>query len=306
MTLPTLSNLTTASGPASGGAFVRLTGAGFAPRVAVLFGDLPATVLAVFADADLAVVDVRTPTHEPGLVAVTLQNLGPGGAPVPGEAATLPGAYRFLRPPLVVESDLVRLVRALLRALKREVLSNVSMTVALDYHDGADAGAFEAVPVTKLPALVVTGPRLQSSPFYGENVAVERAAVGPKGPELERLRPPYTADLLFTLTGASDRLAEVLNLMDAVVSFRNRTRWLAMARDPARPEAGEVRYELEPEGEVRPSLDGKDDVRAFVAGLRVRGFRFDEGMSLDRGRAVATASLEVGGEGGGPAPGGDP
>ncbi|HEU4405490.1 MAG TPA: hypothetical protein VFS43_09390, partial [Polyangiaceae bacterium] len=264
------------------------------------------TVLAVFTDADGAVVDLRTPPHEPGLASVTLENLGPGGAPVPGEAATLPDAYRFSRAPLASESDLTRLVRTLLRALKREVLANVSMTVALDYHDGADAGGLEAVPVTKLPALVVTGPRLVPSPFYGENVPVERAALGPKGPELERLRPPYTADLLFTLTGASDRLAEALNLMDAVVSFRNRTRWLAMARDPARPEAGEVRYELEPEGDVRPSLDGKDDVRAFVAELRVRGFRFDEGMPLDRGRAVATASLEVGGEGGGAAGGDGP
>jgi hypothetical protein len=298
MTIPSLSNLTTASGPASGGAFVRLTGAGFAPRVTVLFGDAPATVLAVFAEPGLAVVDVRTPAHEPGLVPVTLQNLGPDGAPVPGETATLPGAYRFLRAPVVAESDLTRLVRALLRALKREVLANVSMTVALDYDDGQ--GALEVVPVATVPSLVVTGPRLVPSRFYAENVAVERAVSGPKGPELERLRPPHTVDLLFTLTGASDRLTEALNLMDAVISFQNRHRWLAMARDPARPEAGEVRYELAPEGEVRPSLDGKDDVRAFVCELRVRGFRLDEGMPLDRGRAVAEASLEVRGEGGSP------
>ncbi|HEU4403756.1 MAG TPA: hypothetical protein VFS43_00450 [Polyangiaceae bacterium] len=148
---------------------------------------------------------------------------------MPGEAATLEGAYRFVRAPLAAESDLTRLVRALLRALKREVLANVSLTVALDYHDGADAGALETVPLTKLPALVVTGPRLVPSPFYSENVPVERAALGPKGPELERLRPPYTADLLF-----------------------------------------------------------------------------DEGMPLDRSRAVATASLEVGGEGGVAAGGDDP
>ncbi|HEU4406977.1 MAG TPA: IPT/TIG domain-containing protein, partial [Polyangiaceae bacterium] len=61
MTVPTLSSLTAASGPSSGGAFVRLSGAGFAPRVAVRFGDALATVLAVFTDADGAVVDLRTP-----------------------------------------------------------------------------------------------------------------------------------------------------------------------------------------------------------------------------------------------------
>ena len=44
-----------------------------------------------------------------------LRNLDENGVPIPGEEATLAAAYRFLRPRIVSESDLTRLVRTLLR-----------------------------------------------------------------------------------------------------------------------------------------------------------------------------------------------
>ncbi len=74
-----------ATGPASGGDLVRLRGSNFATRVAVRFGDVAASVVAVRDDSAGSLVDVRTPLLEPGVVDVALQNLDAAGVPVAGE-----------------------------------------------------------------------------------------------------------------------------------------------------------------------------------------------------------------------------
>ena len=40
-------------------------------------------------------------------------------------------------------------------------------------------------------------------------------------------------------------------------------------------------------------LDGPDDVRVFSCGLVVRGFDIDEGLPMDRGKAVDGTELET-------------
>jgi len=119
------------------------------------------------------------------------------------------------------------------------------------------------------------------------------------GPELLRRRPAYTVDLVFTLTGASERTAELLNLMAAVATFLNRNRWLELARDAGDPSKGTVRWELDADGEFRTQLAGRDDVRAFTCGLVLRGFDVDEGLPLDRTKALAGAADVLAGPGGG-------
>jgi hypothetical protein len=97
-----------------------------------------------------------------------------------------------------------------------------------------------------------------------------------------RRRPPYTVDLVFTLTAASDRTVELLNLMAAVATFLNRNRWVELPRDPGDPGAGTTRWEMDPEGEFQTRLDGPDDVRVFSCGFVVRGFDIDEGLPARR------------------------
>ncbi|NVJ28962.1 transcription factor, partial [Myxococcus sp. AM011] len=70
------------------------------------------------------------------------------------------------------------------------------------------------------------------------------------GAELVRRRPAYTVDLAFTLTVASERTAELFNLMAAVATFLNRNRWLAMPRDAEDASRGTVRWEMDADGEV--------------------------------------------------------
>lgn len=292
MAVPTLTAITPTSGPTSGGDLVRMTGTGFAAQVAVTFGGAPAVVLAVRAEAGAFVADVRTPAHAEAVVDVTLRNLDAAGAPVPGEEAALVGAYRFLRPRIVQEADLTRLVRALLREFKRQVIANVSMTVSVDYDDTTIDG-MNVVAISKLPSLVLSGPRVAENRFFSTNEPHEDVVPGPAGPEILRRRPPLTVDLVFTLTAASDRTVELLNLMAAVATFLNRNRWVELPRDPGDPSAGDVRWEMDPEGDFQTRLDGPDDVRAFTCGFLVRGFDLDEGLPLDLGRAVAETALDT-------------
>ena len=292
MGVPVITSLSAATGPSSGGDLVVLRGTGLAERVAVAFGDAAAEVVSVRPEGAAFAVQVRTPAHAESVVDVVVRNLDAAGAPVPGEVATLAGAYRFLRPRIVKEADLTRLVRALLRELKRQVIENVSLSVAVDFDDTPLDG-LDVITVAKVPSLVLSGPRLKENRFFSSNEPHEEVVASPSGPELQRRRPAYTVDVEFGLTGASDRAVELLNLVAAVATFFSRNRWLELARDPDDAAKGTARWELDRAGELRTTLDGKDDVRAFTWGLVVRGFDVDEGLPLDLGKAVAGAGPDL-------------
>jgi hypothetical protein len=292
MAVPTLTSLSPTAGPSSGGDVVRLVGVGFAASVRVRFGGADAAVLAVRQEAGASLADVRTPPHEAGTVDVELTNLDVAGVPVGGETAVLALAYRFARATVAREADLTRAVRQLLRELKRQVVANVSATVSVDYDDTVLDG-LNVIAMAKVPSLVLSGPTLRPNRFYSANVPHEDVVPGSSGPELVRRKPPYTVDLVFTLTAASERTAELFNLMAAVATFLNRNRWLELPRDPADAASGVVRWELDADGEFRTQLVGKDDVRAFTCGFVVRGFDVDEGLPLDLGKLVADPQLET-------------
>ena len=149
------------------------------------------------------------------------------------------------------------------------------------------------VALAKVPSLVLSGPALRPNRFYSTNTPQEDVVPGLSGEEFLRRKPPYTVDLLFTLTATSERTAELLNLMAAVATFLNRNRWLDLPCDPADTTRGVVRWEMDPDGEFRTRLGGKDDVRAFTCGLLIRGFDIDEGLPLDFTRPVIEALLET-------------
>lgn len=292
MAIPTLASVTPGAGPASGGDLVRLVGTGFAPRVAVRFGGRAAPIVAARDEAGVSLVDVRTPAHEAGVVDVELQNLDASEVPIAGEFVLLAVAYRFARATVAREADLTRVVRQLLRELKRQVLANVSATVSVDYDDTVIDG-LNVIAMAKVPSLVLSGPTLRPNRFYSANVPHEDVVAGSLGPELVRRKPPYTVDLVFTLTAASERTAELFNLMAAVATFLNRNRWLELPRDPNDAARGVARWELDADGEFRTQLGGKDDVRAFTCGFVVRGFDVDEGLPLDLGKAVTDPQLQT-------------
>jgi hypothetical protein len=292
MAVPNLTRISHDHGPTSGDDLVRLTGGNFAKRVAVWFGGAEADVVRVVRAEGVTFVDVRTPPHGPALVDVVLWNLDRGGLPVAGEHATLPAAYRYVRGPLVDEAALTRAVRKLLQDLKRDVLQNTSISVSVDYQPPAEDDSV-VVPLASLPSLVVSGPTLRENRFYRSYEPRETFVAGRFGLEIAKHRPPYTADLAFTITGASSSTVELLNLMSAVVTFISRHRWLELDRDPDDPSRGSVRWELHVDGEARASLHGSEGVRVFTAGLVVRGFDVDGGLPRDRTRRVEATEVET-------------
>jgi hypothetical protein len=290
--VPSLTAVQAAQGPSGGGDIVRLVGAGFASRIVVLFDGAAVDVLTVREDARLSIADVRTRSHVPELVDVVVQNLDTTGVPIAGETAVLADAYLFERPGLTGESDLTRLIRKLLQELKRQVLANTSITVSVDYDDTAVDG-LDVVALAKVPSVVLSAPRISEDRFYSTNVARERVVMGPTGPEIERLRPPFTADLAFTITLTTDRTVELLNLTSAIAKFLNQNRWVELLRDPDDPSAGTVRWEMDPAGDFHSRLDGPSDVRVYGCGFIVRGFDFESEIVLDRNRAVRDPQLET-------------
>jgi len=298
MAVPVLSGVTPASGPTSGGDLVRLTGSGFAERAQVRFGDALASFVRVHGEAGTSFADVRTPARSEGVVDVEIANLDGDGTPIPGEVALLAGAYRYVRPRTAREADLTRLVRRLLQELKRQIAANVSASVSVDYDDTPGDG-LNLIAMASLPAIVLSGPTLRPNRFYSTNVPHEEAVATPSGPELVRHKPPYTVDLVFTLTVSAARTAELLNLMAAVATFLNRNRSIELERDAEDSTRGMVSWELDPDGDFRTDLAGPGDVRAFTCGLLIRGFDVDEGLPRDRGKAVDETELELLKTGGG-------
>ena len=287
MTVPQVLSLSASQGPSSGGELVSVCGVGFAEQLEVRFGDARAEVVSVRQEAGQSIAVVRTPAHLEAFVDLSVQNLSASGLPTSGEKHVLLQAYRFVRPRIVQESNLTRLVRALLQELKRQVAQNVSLSVAVDFDDTPLDG-LDVVAIGKLPSIVLSGPRIQPNRALSTNEAVEELVAGPNGPELRRRRPPLTVDLEFGVTGASDRAVELLNLIAAVSTFLNTNHWIEMLRDPDAPAKGKARWELDPRGELQVNLEGKDDIRAFTWGLVIRGFDIDEGLPLDLNKPVGS------------------
>ncbi len=238
---------------------------------------------------------MRTPSHDSGVVDVAVFNLDHVGTPLPGERSVLPAAYRYERSSIVREADLTRVVRQLLRELKRQVVANVSASVSVDYGDPPSDGQ-SIIAIAKLPSLVLTGPTLRQNRFYSANVPHYDVVGSPTGLQAVRRRPPLTVDLVFGVTAASVRTAELFNLMGAMATFLNRNRWLELHRDPADASRGSVRWELDADGDFRTQLASRDDVRVFTCGFVVRGFDVDEGLPLERNPLVERPELQTEGQ----------
>ena len=290
---PSIESVSPAAVGAAGGELVRITGTGIASQVTVLFGAVAGEVIGVVPSGGRVLVDVRAPAGEAGDAPLTLQNLDSDGAPVAGEVAN--ASFRFLRAFIAVESDLTRLVRALLRALKSQVIANSATTVSLDYREQITS----IIPIAKVPSLTVLGPDLRENRTYATNETGERVVAGASGPEVELLRPPTAVDLRFVLEVVTNTTAEHLNLFTGLVNFFHRNPYLGIERDGRDPTAGVVRFPLFAEGEARtPRVDDtrarKDDRHAFEWGLVIRGFPIDDHIATGRAQPATGVQVRMG------------
>jgi len=292
MAVPTVTNVYPATGHVGGHGMIRILGGDFrrrgeavratdpdhlvtivesdwspspywGPTVQVRFGDAVAPQVLV---VNHALIYARLPVSNAdviGPVDVTVQNLDDAGVPIPGEFAVALGAFTYRRVVLTGESMLVRIVRTFLRALKKQVLQNVTTSHIHTDYDAATGDTFNLTELQHLPSLVVIGPELEE----GTEPEVEQY-VDAFGYRVRMPQPKY-GDLSFQIIGTSDRHVVLINLQSVLVTFFERNPYLYVDLDPADPSRGQVRFELVLARGGAPSINaGGDDSSLTTFGAR--------------------------------------
>lgn len=243
------------SGATWGGNVVKVAGEGFGAAPRVLFGGLPAVVQLCDDDGCYVVA----PQHPAGYADVEVVTNNHRCRAVDG--------YRYVRGVLGGESDLTRLVRALLRSLKEHVIEQTCLTVDVAYGGAGDDTAVAALAT--LPALIVSGPSLHENRPFSRNAGHETTDAEGR---LVHYPPPYTVDLGFNVVGAAAQTVETLNLMNATIAFAQNVAQVSMLRDVEFPRLGDAHWPLEIIGDTRTHYDQPDGIKSFSCNLRVRGF----------------------------------
>jgi hypothetical protein len=135
------------------------------------------------------------------------------------------------------------------------------------------------------------GPELAEDRFFSLNQLPE-VATGPG--RFAQRRVPYTVDLGFTVIGVSDHTTELLNLMAATQLFFHRNPFLEIDRDPATPDAGCVRYEMDiaRDGDLRvTSQPNASNVRSFSGRFVVRGFDLEDLAGIPDESVIARGAV---------------
>jgi hypothetical protein len=211
-------------------------------------------------------------------VDVEVRNIDQNGALVPGETVTVTDAFTPVRPDLLLEADLTRLVRTLIQELRRQVIANVDMTTNTDF-DSLTGDGLDIAELSAIPGLVLSGPDLRLNRFYSEN------QLRPVGrPELGAVffadqRPAYTVDLVFTLIGVTDSKVQAVNLQAECHRFFQRNKHLRMRRDGNDQSSEFLQWEMEIEPGGDFSAFGQtnsSNIRSFSGTFTVRGFDIDD------------------------------
>lgn len=309
MSVPTLTAISPIKGWSAGRDYVSLTGTNFRlppapPSTGKTSGKVPQTILVTFGGKvgtkfkvySTTSASCLTPIHDAGTVDVVLTNLDDNGVPIPGETATLTAAYTFARPDLAVESDFLRVSRALIREIKRQVLSNVSFTVHTDY--STTPNPTRITEVAALPALVLTGPEVSENRFFSKSYedVVQNGAV------YDIRRIPYTVDLEYNITGLSSLTQQLENLQAVTMQFFHRNKYLIMDRDASDSTKGTVSYELdflpgtEPKVIVAPN---ESNLRSFHGRIAIKGIDLEDivgfgtDMVIDETKEISTITTDT-------------
>jgi len=299
MAVPTITAVSPAVGLPGGGYLVKITGTGFrtwtipaasagpgaayVSPVAVRFGGAESEYVVavsdtvVYARVPQTPLEVVQPDYGEGAVDVEVRNVDASGVDVAGEVVTAAGAFAYQRPQLAVESDLQRLTRTMLRALRAQVIANVSITTHTDYADSDKLEFVDAIArtVAEMPALVIFGVTLSDDLFYRDNQDVKLTT----GLVTEVRRSSDTVSVGFDIVGVSDNPMELLGLLASTRVFFRRNRYVAMLRDPSDPGAGTVRYvlELAAGGDLRVDPSASTSNVGFFSGrFMIRGFDIED------------------------------
>lgn len=299
MAVPTFSSVSPGIGHTAGRVVVEVLGSNFLlptiPDHGPVPGPVPKTVRVLFGDVEAELVEVvtasrlfvTTPIHDPGAVALTIQNLDVHGVAIAGEQVLSPDSvYSFVRPTLTGEpaneSDLQRLVRTFVLELRRQITDNVTISENTDYDP--DTGAeISVINVPSFPHIVLIGPSLKENRFYSQNDPPDFE--DGNGNFVER-RVPKTYDVIFSIVGVSNRRMEMLNLMHVTANFFRDNTELRMNVSATDLAAGFCEFELDLTEDGGLASNGKannSNVQSFSGRCLIRGFNIESVSGIDSG-----------------------
>jgi len=301
--------------PASGGYLAVFTGSGFRlppdPPPGFVGGTYPRTMRVEFNGEPSP--DVRVLTEELMTAVVPPYRGNADVSPIPpsdirivaldpetggelsgvGDVLVLPEVFQYRRPKFGASTNLKRGVRELLRTIKRQFHPNVSMTVDIDYDDTVD-DMLDQIKLSELPSVIVQGPDLTNNRFYSVN---ERQYLQ-DGRKFSAPQVPRTVDLTFTLVGAADKTAVMLDMLGEIERFFELNKFFEMDRDPDDPGAGVCRFEMDVTADfsVRTRAN-RSNVRHFEGSFVIRGFDIElpveqESFELDADDGCVTLEIE--------------
>jgi len=295
----------------SGGQLVTITGTNFRlpyPVPATSTGPLPSPPPTVSvtvngkAAKDVRVLSstsltCRAPAGDVGAATIVVKNLNAAGAPISGEVATAALIATYARVDLSAEDDFERVVRALLRLLRRQVIDNVVLTRSVDFPDAVGASEFNITDVASLPALAVSGPQLRENRFY--SAESQRPVETRSGGAWARRRRLRAYDLAFRLTGLDSIEKRMLRLLATVAKVLEINQFLDVQRDAADETKGDIRYELDATEFAIAGAPNDSDVRAFSGEIVVKGVvledlaGFADSMVAEKGGTVDNVEAKV-------------
>lgn len=257
MPVPTLTAVSPAFGPPTGGHLVELTGTNFRlPTPPAATGPVPPRPIPVRVTFDgiesprvLVISDTRLmaetpkrllvdgdgrPVTDPLAVDVVVENVDDDGVLIPTETVTLADGYEYRRIDLSFEnpSDLSRMVDRLLDLFTSEVLPNTISDVNTDF-DSSVGDDRDYTEVAELPAVVLTGPQLSENTFYRRWVD---PVVELSGDEFREQRRPKYNDLTFDVLVITDNQRQLINLIALIDTFMDNNKFVDL---------DDVRYEMD-------------------------------------------------------------
>jgi hypothetical protein len=300
MAVPTITTVTPALGHSGGKTLIEIDGTNFAlppapvaagpttappPSVTVTVGGVPATAVAV---VSATLIYCLTPKGDPdaGALDVVLQNNNASGVPIGGEVVTKMAAFTYQRPDLTEESELARVVRALIQELKRQIHKNVVLSQHTDYDDST-GDLLNLAAVESLPALILGNLEIPEDRVHAVQSKVE-FDIG-NGRFIAR-RAPTAVDVNVTLVGVTDNPITALNLMQAVRGFFKKNPYLTLDRDGSDPSQGTVSYEMDWSfgGPVAVSHQGDNsNVESFGGSITLRGVILEDIPGISRTKPAA-------------------
>lgn len=229
---PTITTISPITGLTAGRELATISGTGFnidvdpngVARMGVKFGTLEASRVRVRSATSL---DCLTPIADLGVYPVEVEDLDTI------ETDSLASAFTFARPVIggaTYDSDLWRVIEALIVELKRQVIEEVMLTTQVEF-DEATADDLSIIKVAKVPAIVLVGPDVSDSAGPYSRVVEEFDHIG--GGSYERKRSVDVKTLRFMLHGVDDHAVRLFNLMSEVISFFRRNAVLRVLSDPA-------------------------------------------------------------------------